>query len=292
MKTADFQIDQLAIYGVGLIGGSLAAAARARGIARTVIGYGRNPARLEAARAAGIIDEVATDLSQLSGAAVVVVCTPVDLLAGDIIDVLEKTPDTTLVTDVGSVKRPIVNQVSEKTAAAARYIGAHPLAGSHLKGFENSDPQLYEDRLCIMTPGPHHNPESTEMVRQFWQAIGMRVSETTPEEHDRILALTSHLPHLAASAVAAVVDDKLLDFASTGYRDTTRVAAGDPDLWTAIFSQNSNQVAIATDQLIDVLQKFRNAIVLGRQPDVTAFLKIAQDRRAQFRDGNQHHDEE
>ncbi|WP_437228180.1 prephenate dehydrogenase [Planctomicrobium sp. SH661] len=290
MSNPQHQFETVAIIGVGMIGGSVAAAAKARSVAQTVIGYGRNADRLKAAQAQEIIDAVATAPDQIAHADLIVVCTPVNQIADDVCTVLAAASESTLFTDAGSVKGTIQQQVLANSAAASRYVGAHPLAGSHLTGFEHADPKLFEDRLCILTPATHNPAPAVERVRDFWQAIGMRTSEMTAEEHDRILAMTSHLPHLAAAAVASIVDQNLLPYAASGYRDTTRVAAGDAELWTAIFSQNANQLAKAVDQFIVVLQQFRNGLVLGREAEMQAFLKIAQDLRMQYRDGRQNSD--
>jgi len=287
MSTTEFQIDTLAIVGVGLIGGSIAAAVRQRRLARRIIGFGRNHERLEQARVCGLIDEVATQPEALAAARLIVVCTPVDRLGKDIGMLLNVTSPSTLITDVGSVKSPVVQQASEMSGQIDRFVPAHPIAGSHLQGFEHAHAELCRDRLCILTPLFRNRPEDVEFVRSFWKGIGMRVSDLSVEEHDRALALTSHLPHLAASAVAFLVDEHLLDYAATGYRDTTRVAAGDPELWTAIFSENSGPLADATSQLIHTLQEFLTALSSGDRSRIQAFLELGQQRRRGFHDCEQ-----
>ncbi|WP_437187042.1 prephenate dehydrogenase [Planctomicrobium sp. SH668] len=285
MSNPSFSVERLGVVGVGLIGGSIAATARTLGLAKTIVGYGRNASRLEAARELGVIDEVASGPEGLAECDLVVVCTPVNRIISDVLSVLRNTPETTLVTDAGSVKEEIVNTVwQEETDKFPRFVGAHPVAGSHLAGFENFDTQLFQGRMCVLTPTDKNSPETIETIRNFWRALGMRTREMSGYDHDRILALTSHLPHLAAAAVAEMVEIPMLEFASTGYRDTTRVAAGDPELWAAIFVQNKVQLAKATDQLMQALQRFRNALALGREGDVCVLLKNSQERRLEFRD--------
>jgi prephenate dehydrogenase len=213
MSSSKIQFDRLTIVGVGLIGGSIARAAKARGIVRTVTGNGRNRARLESARECGVIDEIAIAPSEMSNSDLIIVCTPVDQIADDVCKLLDATRSPTLITDVGSVKSAILHKVQQQSSEAARFIGGHPLAGSHLTGFENADPQLYEDRTCVLTPAPRNKIEAVEALRRFWTSLGMRVINISADEHDRILALTSHLPHLAASALAGIIDEEFLDFA-------------------------------------------------------------------------------
>jgi len=284
MSNTKFQFEKLAVVGVGLIGGSIAAAVRSRQLARTVIGCGRNRDRLLAAQAQGLLTAVTTSPEEIADADLIIVCTPVDRLAVDLCMLLEQTSASTLITDVGSVKGSIVQQVRTNSSHASRFIPAHPIAGSHLQGFEHADPDLCQNRLCILSPLAENLPADVQTVRTFWQSIGMRVTELAVEEHDRILALTSHLPHLAASITAAMVHESWLQYAATGYRDTTRVAAGDPELWTAIFTENTDQLAAATDQFINLLTSFRNSLKAGQKAEIQALLKLGQTRRSHFCD--------
>lgn len=281
------QFGCLAVVGVGLIGGSVALACKSRGLADKVLGIGRNPARLAEAQEQGIIDGFASDATALQQADLVVVCTPVDRIAGDVLSALSVTDSHTLVTDAGSVKAAIVQAVDERGAGRGdRFVGAHPLAGSHAAGFEHADPNLYAGRLCVVTPGNAARRAAVDVISAFWNALGMRVRELSPQEHDRVLALTSHLPHLAAAAVAGLVAPEYLEFASTGYRDTTRIAAGDPELWSAIFTLNAQPVMGVTDQLIASLQEFRRTLAHGSRDDLIAYLRHASEQRRCFRDGS------
>jgi len=282
MSPTEFQLETLGIVGVGLIGGSIAAAARKRGLAQRVIGYGRNRQRLEQARSRGLIDDIAPRAEDLGSCRLIVVCTPVDRLGSDLREMLTLSSPSTLVTDVGSVKGPVVDQVIASAPDPHRYIPAHPIAGSHLQGFEHADADLCADRLCLLTPLPQNAPADIALVSDFWKAIGMRVSTMSVEEHDRVLALTSHLPHLAASAVAAMIEESLLEYAGTGYRDTTRVAAGDPDLWTAIFTENAVALARSTRQLIQTLDSFLSALESGNHADIRDLLQQGRQRRSHF----------
>ena len=144
----------------------------------------------------------------------------------------------TLLTDTGSTKSIIVREIESRLPDGALYVGSHPLAGSERRGVEHADANLLEGRLTIVTQTPRTSPEAVQRAIQFWQALGSRTRVMDPEEHDRAVGLTSHLPHLLASALAGILPPELRDLAATGFRDTTRVAAGDPSLWSAVFQQN------------------------------------------------------
>ena len=277
------QFDSIAIVGVGLIGGSIALAARQNNLCRHVIGVGRTPERLEDARQRGIIDLGLTDINALEDVGLVIICTPVNHIVTDALSVLKATPPSTLVTDAGSVKARICRELdSVIPEARPRFVGSHPLAGSHQSGFENACVDLYVGRKCVVTPQAESPDEVIRSIVGFWRGIGIDVRTMSPEHHDRILALTSHLPHLAASAVAGLVEEEALDFAATGFRDTTRVAAGDADLWTAIFMENADEVIAATDLLIAKLEEYRNSLALGHTEQIRQELDEARRRRLQF----------
>jgi len=286
------QFDQIAVMGVGLIGGSIALAARQQGIARSVLGFGRNRERLEAARKRGVTDAVATDPAELKSAQLIVVCTPVDRIGQDVLTALQATAGTSsLITDAGSVKGNIHRAVNGHKEAG-RYVAAHPLAGSHETGFEHARGDLFQQRVCVLTrsaesPSPSHKQERSPAERQvenFWQRLGMRTEWMSGDEHDRLLAMTSHLPHLAASAVAAQVKPRDLRLASTGYRDTTRVAAGDAALWTAIFSENQQALLPAVTELIATLIRFQQALTDSDRERIRGFLEQGCEYRRRYRE--------
>ncbi|QDT32586.1 prephenate dehydrogenase [Thalassoglobus polymorphus] len=278
------QFENLAIVGVGLIGGSIALAAKKHGLTRNVIGIGRNEQRLKLAKEQKLIDVALTDVTQLQNVDIAVVCTPVSRIAEDVIAVAQATPASTLITDAGSVKASLCTELDQYPEIAARFVGSHPLAGSHQSGFENANASLYENRKCVVTPSEHSPQEVVQTISSFWTQLGMDVRFMSPREHDHVLAMTSHLPHLVAAAVADQIDDHTVDFAATGFRDTTRVAAGDPGLWTAIFSENAPQLVHVTDQLIAKLTRYRNALLENDGQTVSELLKQAQEKRKLFED--------
>jgi cyclohexadieny/prephenate dehydrogenase len=237
------RIKNLTIVGVGLIGGSIGLAAKRRGVALRVRGVGRQWPSLESALKIGAIDEGFLDISEgVAEAEVVVFCTPVDRILEQILGAGQHYKFGALVTDAGSTKANIVRFAEGHLPNGARYVGSHPLAGSEKRGPEFADADLFQDRLTVVTQTEKTDPDALERTKSFWQALGSRVRVLDPVKHDEAVALTSHLPHLVAAALAGMLPPQFHELTAGGFRDTTRIAAGDPELWTAIFSQNRDAV--------------------------------------------------
>ncbi len=258
-------VAQLTILGVGLLGGSVGLAAKARNVAAHVRGVGRDERNLARARSAGAIDSYSLDAAEaVADADIVVVCTPVDRIAADVLAVAKAAPASCLITDVGSTKGNILAALAGKMSAMGpTFVPAHPLAGSEKRGSANANADLFVDRLVITTPTAETDGEATAAVEFFWRQLGARVLRMTPTEHDEALASTSHLPHAVASALAGVTPTEWLNLTAGGFRDCTRIAAGDPDLWAAIFEANSPAVLGALDQYLLRLQGFRGILAAG-----------------------------
>jgi prephenate dehydrogenase len=255
-------IHTLTIVGVGLIGGSIGLAAKQRGIARRVLGAGRQQASLDAALAIGAIDEAFLDAAEaVHRAEVSVFCTPVDRIVEQVVALAPRCAPGTLLTDAGSTKAAIVHGIEGRLPAGVAFVGSHPLAGSEKRGPQHADPNLFQGRLTVVTPTVQTQPAAVARTTAFWQALGSRTRVLTPEDHDRALALTSHLPHLLASALAGLLPPELHDLTATGYRDTTRIAAGDPELWTAIFAHNRAALVDAVERLQDRVAGFKTALL-------------------------------
>lgn len=269
----------VAVVGVGLIGGSIAAAVKQRGVATTVIGVGRRADRLEQARRAGLIDCGATDPAAVREADLVIACTPVDRIAADVLACAAHVRPGTLFTDAGSVKGEICSALRGQMPDATTFVGSHPLAGSEKAGFEHASPQLFAGRQCVITPENLTPMAATARVRSFWERLGMRVVEMTPARHDEVLALTSHLPHAVAAALASLLSASEAEFAATGFRDTTRIAGGDPELWSAIFAANREHLVQQLDRFQQQVADLRTVIAAGDVDRVTALLREAQRRR-------------
>jgi len=255
-------VDTLAIVGVGLIGASIGQSAKSRGIARQVIGIGRNEQSLALARDQGAIDRFTIDLAEgVKEADLVVFCTPVDMIAHQVrLAALSCRPGT-LLTDAGSTKANIVRDVEGKLPAGIHFVGGHPLAGSEKRGPAAAVPDLFAGKVTIVTRTRHTDPDAFAKVSAFWTALGSDVRVLDPETHDMALAFTSHLPHLAASALAGLVPEPWRIFTASGFRDTTRIAAGDPGLWSAIFRENALAMSDALQKLARQIDRYREAIL-------------------------------
>lgn len=278
--TDSFQERTLVIVGVGLIGGSIAAALRKRKFAGQIIGVGRSARRLDDARDAGLIDFGTTELADAAARAdLMVFCTPVDRIADGVLSAIPHCRPDTLITDAGSVKGCICRELSQPSADGVTFIGSHPLAGSEKNGFEHADADLFVGRVCVVTPGETTPRDSFRRLTAFWQSLGLTVLEMSPSDHDRALAETSHLPHVVATTLAAALSDSNRSLTSTGFADSTRIAAGDPDLWTAILLANADAVVQSIDVYAGGLGKFRAAIA-NRDADVLKnLLEVAKRKR-------------
>jgi prephenate dehydrogenase len=255
------QFEQITIVGVGLIGGSVALAAKARGFTGRVVGVGRDETNLRIASELGLIDSYTTDLTDaVRAASLVVFCTPVDQIAGQAVAVAAACRPGTILTDTGSTKGMIVRRLDRELPAGVHFVGSHPLAGSEKTGPRHARADLFENRVTVVTPTVATDAAACEAVKALWTALGCRVVTLTPEDHDDALALTSHLPHAAAAALARVTPPDLLELTAGGFRDTTRIAAGDPNLWGAIFQSNRDAVLGALVQFSARLAEFRRLL--------------------------------
>lgn len=272
--------ESVAIAGVGLIGGSIAAALRQRGFRGRIFGIGRSAERLDAARQSGLIDEGFTEARAAAAVSdLIVFCTPVDQIVGKVLAASQGCRAGTLITDAGSVKGRICRSLAGRLPEGVTFIGSHPLAGSEKQGFEHARADLYNGRVCVLTPIENSPDSECSRLQAFWEFLGARVLTMSPEDHDAALAVTSHMPHVAAAAVAMLLDERLRPFAATGFRDTTRIAAGDPDLWVAILQQNASEVVRALDELDGVFSEFRRAIATGDALSLKNLLEAAKTNR-------------
>jgi len=280
------EFETLAIVGVGLIGGSIGLAARARGLARTVVGVGRKQARLDEARRRGVIDEAVVELAAAASRAdLTIFCTPVDRIIAGVREAAKVTKPGALITDAGSVKGSICRALETGLPQSVEFVGSHPLAGSEKQGFEHADEALFEDRVCVLTPVKTNSRRAVERISEFWKGLGSTVVEISPESHDQALAETSHLPHLVAAALATTLSAENEALAATGFRDTTRIASGDADLWAAILMGNRDQVLASLSRYGESLAHFRRAIEQNDASALKLLLKAAKIRREQMAPG-------
>ena len=279
-------IRQLAVVGVGLLGGSVAKAARQGGLARRIVGIGRDTGRLQPALDDGTLDAAVTDLDAgVRDADFVLLAAPVLAIEGLLERVWRAAPAGAVVTDVGSTKRNIV-RAAERLAAVRplAFVGSHPLAGSEQAGYRVSRTDLFRGATVIVTPTEATELAALKKTTEFWEALGARVSSLDPETHDRTVAAISHLPHLIACALvdgAARVEPAALEFAARGFRDTTRIAAGDPDMWTEIFLANRDALTATVQAFREALGELQRVIDDGRPEalrSVLAHIKATRDR--------------
>ncbi|MCC6494095.1 MAG: prephenate dehydrogenase/arogenate dehydrogenase family protein [Pirellulales bacterium] len=277
-------LKRVAIVGVGLIGGSVGLALRERRLAEDVVGIGRRSVSLEKAKRRGAVDWTTTNLVEgVTDAEVVIVCTPVAAIADTVAAVANTAPRATI-TDAGSTKAEICREVRRVMSAevvggtrppAPRFIGSHPLAGDHRTGPEYARADLLEGRVVVVTPEDSTLPGLVERISDFWASLGASVELLSPEEHDRALAATSHLPHLIAAALAASTPEEWLRLAARGWGDTTRIAAADSQLWTQIFLQNRTAVLDALRRFEHRLSVFDEALADGDAAALATALQEA-----------------
>jgi prephenate dehydrogenase len=277
----------IAIVGVGLIGGSIAAALKRRNFAGEVLGVGRNASRLEAARERGLIDRGSTDLAEAARQAdLLVFCTPVDLIAAGVREAAGHCRPGTLITDAGSAKQAICRELAAGLPDEVQFIGSHPLAGSEKQGYEYAEADLFVGRLCVVTPVEPFDAAALERLVRFWRALGSEVTQLTPAVHDRIVARTSHLPHVVAAALASLLPDSADRFAASGFHDTTRIASGDPALWTAIVLANAEEILSGLDEMSGRLQQYRDTIAAGDRPGLHKRLELGKTKRDRLINSN------
>ncbi|MFB3042229.1 MAG: prephenate dehydrogenase [Candidatus Poribacteria bacterium] len=286
------QIRHVTILGVGLIGGSLGLALKAKGFQGKITGLGRRMSTLNHALRRKAIDVATTDFEEgLCEAELAVICTPVDLIPAMAQSIAESVPDTKplVITDVGSVKGQIVKSIEQFFAAKKhnhlRFVGSHPMAGSHRSGVDAARVDLFEGAKCIVTPVDETDLRALQLVADLWKFAGAELHQLPPDEHDILIAGASHLPHLIASILTNTVGElrsnsaEALDFAATGFRDTTRIAAGSPEIWTGIFMQNASALMQMVDILSEKFTQFKTLLENRNANGITQILVRAKNLR-------------
>jgi prephenate dehydrogenase len=265
-----FRCDQLTVIGVGLIGGSVAAALRRAGRVRHIVGVGRGRANIQRALELRIIDEASNDIAAASrGADIVLLAVPVQQNERVLSSLAGAIEARTLVSDAGSTKMDYVSAVRRLLPShLARVVPAHPIAGAELTGVDAANPALFLDKKVVLTPLPENDTAALDRIESMWSACGARVSRMTPEHHDRVFAAVSHLPHMLAYTlvhmIATRADAKqLFSFAAGGFRDFTRIASSSPEMWRDIAISNRAallaDIALYQEELARLEQLIRNA---------------------------------
>jgi prephenate dehydrogenase len=258
---------QLTICGVGLIGGSLALIARKHGLVERIVGLGRTQANLDVALQSKIIDVATRDPAVAAkDADVVMLATPVMTFPQTLRAMIPYLPQNAIVTDVGSVKGWVVNELEPLLGPKMALVGVHPVAGKEITGAIAADEQLYVNRRVIVTPSVRSTPEALTKVEMLWRATGANVERMAPEVHDAILARASHLPQIVSSALAASLKDEQVDgqwvggFGAGGLRDTTRIAASSAEMWRDILLTNRAAILDSLGIYSRILGDFIEAI--------------------------------
>ena len=263
------KVGVLAIVGVGLIGGSFAAALRQAGLVDKVLGVGRRPGPLALAKRLGLIDEVVTLAQAAAQADLIFLAAPVGTFPALLAGLLPTLRSQAVITDAGSTKVDVVQAAYQSLGdRVSQFIPGHPIAGAERTGPEAADAQLYRGRNVILTPLPENTAQDRHWLTQLWEHCGARVLNMDAAAHDTVLASVSHVPHFLASVfmaqVAAANDaDLRLSLAGTGFRDFTRIAAGSPEMWRDIFLANRQAVLSEVAQVRDVLAQAEQALADG-----------------------------
>jgi cyclohexadieny/prephenate dehydrogenase len=242
--------DKLAIIGPGLIGSSIARAARATGAVRSIVATARSPKTRARAAELGLADHVVeTNAEAVKGADLVIVCVPVGACGAVAAEIGPHLKPGATVSDVGSVKSAVVRDMAPHLPDTVHFVPAHPVAGTEHSGPDAGFAKLFENRWCILTPPEGTDTGAVEKFAQFWRLLGANVEVMTPEHHDMVLAVTSHLPHLIAYTIVGTADEleavtrsEVFKFSAGGFRDFTRIAASDPVMWRDVFLNNKEAV--------------------------------------------------
>ncbi|HZZ92792.1 MAG TPA: prephenate dehydrogenase/arogenate dehydrogenase family protein [Usitatibacter sp.] len=280
------RLKTIGLVGVGLIGGSFAAALKRSGINARIRGFDRDAAAVERGVALGVIDEAADSPSDAArGADLVVVAVPVRAIGPALHDIALALSADAVVTDVGSTKTEVVRAArAELRERFARFVPAHPIAGREASGVEAASADLFRNARVVLTPLPETAPDAVALVRQCWEAAGGKVASLSPEAHDRVFAAVSHLPHVLSfalvSELAARADaSELFSFAAGGFRDFTRIAGSSPEMWRDIALQNREALLAEIDRYGAQLAVFRELIAKGDGPGLLRLMSEARTAR-------------
>ena len=280
---------KITIVGIGLLGGSLGLAIKRGRLASRVEGYARRAATIEECRKLKVVDQATLDLaSAVKDADLVILCTPLMQMRALVKQMLPSLKRGAIITDVGSVKASVVKELESLVAkAGACFVGSHPLAGGEKNGVSAARADLFVNAVCVVTPTRNSPPAVVGKVEAFWEAVGARLLRLTPMQHDVLVARSSHLPHVIAATLAAGVLDPKHPFpqsklCATGFRDTTRVASGSPEMWRDIAIANRKHLARALADFTADLRKFQAALRRGDAKAIEKTFTIAKTRRDQW----------
>lgn len=277
---------KITIIGVGLLGGSIGLAVKRRKLARQTAGFVRRQASLTDCERVGAVDFATTDLLAAGwDADLVILCTPLAQMRPVVERILPALKRGTIVTDVGSVKTSVVRELESLVArAGAHFVGSHPMAGAEKTGVAAAKSDLFEKTVCAVTPTRKTNRLALKKVKQFWTALGSRVVELKPEIHDTLVSRSSHLPHLIAATLANYVLNPVQPksqaaLCANGFRDTTRIASGSPEMWRDIALANRKNLVRALATFVAELKKLQREVKQGDVKAIAQFFETAKQRR-------------
>ncbi|WBU52268.1 prephenate/arogenate dehydrogenase family protein [Paracoccus sp. SCSIO 75233] len=263
--------DKVALIGLGLIAGSISLAARKAGAANKIIGTARSAKTRAAARNLMLCDEIADNAaSAVRGADLVILCVPVGAMGKVMSEIKPHLKPGAVVTDVGSVKQEVIDQVLPHLPPQVHFIPGHPLAGTEQSGPYSGFAELFVNRWWLLTPLPDSDPSEVSRLRRFIRALGANVEDMEPGHHDLVLAVTSHTPHLIAYTMVGVADhlkrvteSEVIKYSAAGFRDFTRIAASDPTMWRDVFLNNKDAVLDILGRFTEELFVLQRAIRMG-----------------------------
>ena len=285
--------EKVAIAGIGLLGGSLGLAIQQRGLAKKVDGFVRRSAAIAECDELGIVHHATRDpLRAVENADLLVLCTPLARMREVLQRMLPALQRGALVTDVGSAKASVVRELEPLVAGAdGHFVGSHPLAGAEKAGARAARADLFVDAVCVVTPTSRTPPAAVARIEEFWEAIGGRPMKLSPEVHDDLVSRSSHLPHVVAAGLASYVlspahprEQSLL--CANGFRDTTRIASGSPEMWRDVALANPRNLARVLGVFIEDLQEFRRALEESDTAVIEEFFEKAKQRRDAWRAPN------
>lgn len=273
---------KLALIGVGLIGGSFAKALSAAGKVERIVGFDTDTAALKRAVELGVIDEAAASPTDAGdGADLVMIAVPVGSIAGVFRQIAPGLSETAIVTDVGSTKASVIEAArSELGSAFSRFVPGHPIAGSDRSGIEESRADLFDDAIYVSTANEQTQRAALQQVEELWRAIGCRIERMSPDEHDRVFAAVSHLPHVLAYALVAHISaqpdaQRKFAMAGPGFGDMTRIAGSNPALWADICRANRQALAVELRNFRALLDVWQRAVETGEQSSLRQFFESA-----------------
>ena len=282
--------EQLGLIGCGLMGGSFALALKRAGLVRRVVGYSKSPSTTARALQMGVIDvEAPSALLAVSGADLVLLAVPVAATENTLKAIRHLLDPRMVIMDVGSTKRDVVDAARRVLKNdVGLFVPAHPITGREVSGVENADPSLYAGRQVILTPIERTNPANVDRAEALWRALGCDVQRMSPEAHDAAFAAVSHLPHLIAFALMNGVmgqpeGEQFLSLAGPGFRDFSRIAASDPQLWRDVLIANREELARQTELFKHALGDFERLIAEGRADELERLINRASHARANWR---------